>query len=372
MNYDGGIDSLQSVGFWASFGLICGVLTGELAAAEESILPLTPAVSIQNDGKSGGAFPNSTSYRSRIWDGDYINGVVAVVNDRVITAGELRQEMLPVISRLQMESPLEKDFAEQAEILAKEVLDQLIDRLLVIQEFYRRGYQVPKSHKNSQFNEFIQTQFNGDRLKFTEQLHEYGKSLQQFKREMEENFIVDVMLHRVRQSRSQISPSAIQRYYDSHHEEFFQPESVRLSQIYFQMREMPPAENETLLTTAKMLAGNGDLREALGQLEAGEAFSSLAQRFGGSNGDDWFAIGDLRPEIAAGIQNIETDQWVGPIALGDRVALVSVLERRESHYETVQEVQDSIETRLLQERIKEAQDSWIQQLRRNAYIRIYL
>lgn len=308
--------------------------------------------------------------KGRLWDETYINGIVAVVNDRVVTAGELRQEMAPVLLRLENESHSQAEFDEKAEIVAHDVLQSMVDRLLVIEEFYRRGFQIPQVEKSAQLEGFIQEQFGGDRLKFMEQLHDYGKSLQRFRREMEESFVVNIMLNHIRQSRSEISPLRIQTYYEENRQRFFRPEAVRIFQIYL------PSEKE-LASDANletMIAGCVELKPVLERLsEANEAtFREVAADHGSDMRTDWIAKNDLREELSSVVFATQVKTMTAPIPLKNQVVLIFVSDYRDASFAPIEEVQNQIESTLLQKQLKEAQERWIQGLREKAFIRTYL
>jgi hypothetical protein len=58
--------------------------------------------------------------------------------------------------------------------------------------------------------------------------------------------------------------------------------------------------------------------------------------------------------------------------MGDAVAVFSLLGRRGERQMAIEEVQDEIEGRLLLGRTREAQERWLEELRRGAYVKIYL
>lgn len=301
--------------------------------------------------------------RCRLWDDNYINGVVATVEGRVITVGELRQEMAPVVMELEATVNSQEEFDRRIEEITEEVLQNMIDRLLIIDEFYRRGYQIPKVEKSVQLDEFVQEKFDGDRLKFTEQLHDFGKSVHRFKKEMEESFVVNIMLNHIRQSRSEISPLQIEKYYEDHHSDFFQPAAVRLLQIYVPMEESSEGDRERIPAR---------LEDLLERLRNGTPFSDLAREAGAGEPTDWLSQDDLREELRDLAFATPIGGWAGPVRLDRHLALICPIERRTDHWQTVAEVQGEIEARVAQERLRAAQERWIRQLRDRAFVKVYL
>jgi parvulin-like peptidyl-prolyl isomerase len=289
------------------------------------------------------------------WKVNYVNGIVAIADGRPITADELRHELLPAMAQIERESTSRGNFEARVRAAAEELLNRMVDRALIVQEFERSGMKVPEVQKNFQLDEFIRNRFQGDRSRFTETLREHGKTLGQFKREMEEGFIVDWMLGRIRQSRAEISPLQVLSSYNEHREEFHVPAALRMGQIY-------------------VAEGEGDGEELAEQLRGGENFATLRDRLSPETArmeDEWVALEDLRSELQPVI-DLEPGACAGPFPVGAGSVIVTVLERRGGQYQPLEDVQDEIEGRLFQSRLRETQERWLSNLRRQAYVRTYL
>ena len=312
----------------------------------------------------------------KIWQPDYINGIVAVVNDRVVTAGELRQEMAPLLEQIERQVHSQEEFDARLNELSLEVLNSMIDRILVIQEFERRGYQIPKVQKSAQLDDFIQKQFGGDRLRFTEQLHEYGKSLQRFRKEMEESFIVNIMLNRIHQSRAEISPSQIEEFYAANREQFYLPEAVKVWQIQLPAdKDFQVSEDENHeLSAHDVYEIPSEMQTLYERLQQGESFESVAKKQGKNAylGDDWLSRKELQPALAERLFAMGPSTFTEPVLVDDMAVIFYVLDHRDGRQQSIEEVQETIEMLLLQQRVKEAQQEWIKSLRDGAYVQIYL
>src|SRR5882762_4637188 len=67
----------------------------------------------------------------------YANGIAAIAEDHVITVDDIRREVGPLIPEIQRKSHNEKEFNEQLEALQEDVVQNLIDRVLIVKEFYK-------------------------------------------------------------------------------------------------------------------------------------------------------------------------------------------------------------------------------------------
>jgi peptidyl-prolyl cis-trans isomerase SurA len=291
-----------------------------------------------------------------IWGEGYVNGVVAVVNDRVITAGELRQELFPLLAH-----GLGEGGSEALHVAAREALERLIERALLVGEFEKTGQRMTKTQLGFQLDEFIRSRFQGDRSLFMEQLHAHGKTLQQFQREMEEEIIVGWMLGRLRESRMEHSPGEVADYYTAHGKEFYQPPSLCLGQIRF------PS------FSADGTTPNPDIGLAMERLGKGEDFESVALAFGKYLGErSWMPQGNLPESWRDALAGIPVGGYTAPIRQGEETSILCLFEREEGRQLGLEEVRDRVEERLFEQKISETRARWLGELRRNAHIGIYL
>ena len=67
----------------------------------------------------------------------YANGIVAIAEEKVITVDDVRREISPLVPEIQKQSRNEQEFNEKLESLQEEVIQNLIDRVLIVKEFYK-------------------------------------------------------------------------------------------------------------------------------------------------------------------------------------------------------------------------------------------
>jgi peptidyl-prolyl cis-trans isomerase SurA len=311
---------------------------------------------------------------SKFLDEHHLNGIAAVVNERVITVGEVRQEIIPILTKIESESLTERECSELAAAAFQNLLDDNIARALIIQNFENSGMKVPSAQKEFQIDEFIRNRFGGDRVLFTQQLRAYGKSLQQFKREMEEALIVGWALNRFHHSRASISPQQIHAYYDSHRNDFTIPSAVRVGLICLPEKVAATSSSESDAAGAEPedLVENSEILQVAARVKAGEPFTALAESLGRAAvplSDEWLSLGDLRDELRAAVERMQVESYSEKIRLSDgNVAFLYLYERRAEMLQPVEQVQNSIENIIVQ-RLREAdQTRWINGLRAQAYV----
>ena len=70
--------------------------------------------------------------------GEILDGVAAIVNDKVITYSEVRDYVQPVVAQLRR-SYSGKDLVEKVRSAQVDALNNLIERALILQEFKEKG-----------------------------------------------------------------------------------------------------------------------------------------------------------------------------------------------------------------------------------------
>ena len=104
-----------------------------------------------------------------------IDGYAAKVNARVITRGEVREAMAPLLPEIyrqfqgaQLEEELEKAFDKSR--------DEIIERVLIMEAFTARGGTIPDQYVNDEIKRVINDRFKGDKAMFEQQLAEQKKN----------------------------------------------------------------------------------------------------------------------------------------------------------------------------------------------------
>ena len=102
-----------------------------------------------------------------------IDGYAAIVNQHVITVGQVMELVLP------MEEKLRSVYSGR-ELAAKRVaaysngVQRLIEQRLIVEEFNKNGGQLPERLVDDRINEIIHDRFGGNRSDFLKTLAAFG------------------------------------------------------------------------------------------------------------------------------------------------------------------------------------------------------
>jgi peptidyl-prolyl cis-trans isomerase SurA len=297
----------------------------------------------------------------------YANGIVAVAEDKIITVADVMREVGPMMSQLQQDSKDQKDFEERLAQLQDSVIQDLIDRVLIIKEFRKdEKRHIPDSYIDNAVADDLAERFEGDRSKFLAYLRSQGKTIREFRRDKEEEIIYSYMRSQQKKSQSVVSPVRIETYYNENKDKFYREDEVHLRIIQL-------ARNDETSTDAALLE---KANQVLARFKAGEKFEDLAKEFSATaraKGGDWGWItrSNLKPEFSEPAFKLQKGEVSPPIVLPDACYLVYAEDRRYAGIQPLDEVRDTIERMLQTQMTRTAQERWLERLRRNGYVKHY-
>jgi len=301
----------------------------------------------------------------------FANGIAAVAEEKIITVDDIRREVAPLVPQIQRDAHNEKEFNERLEALQDDVVQNLIDRVLIVKEFYKEKdgepkRQIPASYVDNQISEIMITQFDNDRSKFLSYLRGRGKTLREYRREVEEDMIYGYMRQQQRKSQSIVSPVKVETYYKENKDKFFQEDGVHLRLIQFRREEGDT--DQALIVKAN---------DVIARVKAGETFEAVAKEVSQdtrrSKGGDWGwqKRSDLKSEFSDPLFKLGKGEISQPIVMTEGVFLLYVEDRRFAGVQPMDEVRDQIERILVQQMARVSQDRWLERLRRNGYVKHY-
>jgi len=297
----------------------------------------------------------------------FANGIAAIAEDKVITVDDVRREIAPLIGQLQREARNEREFNEKLEQLQDEVIQNLIDRVLIVKEFRKdEKKQIPASFVDNRISDIQAEQFDNDRSKFLSYLRSRGTTLREYRREVEEDIIYQYMRGQQRKSQSLVSPVRIETYYNENKDRFYQEDGVHLRLIQF--TRTTGVTDQTLLDRAN---------EVTRRFRNGEAFEALAKEFSQDSrrnrGGDWGwqKRSDLKAEFSDPLFNLKPGEISEPIVLPEGCFILFAQDRKYAGIQPIDEVRDDIERILVQQMARQSQETWLERLRRNGYVKHY-
>jgi len=292
------------------------------------------------------------------------DGVQAIVDNTVITYGQVEEFTAPVVDTLRREYAGQPEAYDKAlNDALKDSLEQLIERQLILHSFDTEGYKLPDSVIDNAFQDQMRERF-GDRITMIKTLQAEGMTLEEYRKQFRERFIEDAMRNQNVAREIIISPFKVQTFYQRHQADFQMDDQIKLRMITLN-------KNGDDTNTVRLA------NEILSEIKKGATFSEMAmvysqdaqQHQGGERG--WVERPVLRRELADAAFALKPGETSGVIDLPEACYLVYVEDTRLAHVKPLSDVRDGIEKTLRTQEQARLQKQWIESLRAKTFIRYF-
>ncbi|MBP3500374.1 MAG: SurA N-terminal domain-containing protein [Akkermansia sp.] len=306
-----------------------------------------------------------------------VNRIAATVNGRPITSSEVRARLAPYFRELMMLYPRQGPrFNSELVAAKKAVLNDLIERELVLSDFETKGFSIKEDQVEDEINRRILMQYNGDRSEFLDNLRKSGMNYTEYRESVRKEITVSAMRGMRYERGIPPTPDEIKEEYKETSSEYrdIMKDRITYSKIFIPAMDpddpmMSPEERYKLAVR---------LRE---EIEAGKiSFADAARKYSrdahAEDGGRWPTLrrDDLAVEFANVVFAAKPGQLVGPLAdpagftivkvQGKKLAAAPSLENPE----VKQKVDDAVRRKKSERRYRQ----WVDRLRDKAVIRTFI
>ncbi len=294
------------------------------------------------------------------------NGIKAVVNDSVVTVGQVQAETAVVGNELlrqygQQPALLRQKY-EEAE---RDSLEKALDQQLILQDFKISGYTIPESVIDEVVQREIRTRFV-DRSTLIKTLQAQGITYEKWRQQARDRFIVSQLQAKNVYQESVVSPHKIELYYQEHKASYTVEEQVKLRMIV--LNKSADGDNAAKLRLA------GDI---LTKLKEGAAFSEMASTYSDgsqrSQGGDWGWVERtvLRKELADVAFALKPGELSGVIDTSQAIYIMLVEDKRATHTKPLADVREEIERNMIIQERERRQKQYIEKLKAKIFYRYF-
>jgi len=305
------------------------------------------------------------SCASRSLHAELADGVKAVVNDTVITYSQVEDFTAPAAEALRREYPDAPDmFQLKLNDALGDSLEQLVERQLILRSFDVEGYQLPDSVVDELVQDRIRERF-GDRITFIKTLQAQGMTVEQFRKEVRDQYIVQALRQKNVSSAITISPYKVENYYLAHTNDFEIEDEIKLRMIV--LNKTSPDDTNTVRRANEILA---EIKNGAAFAEMARVYSDGSQK---SQGGDWGWVerSVLRKDLADAAFSLKPGQVSDVIDTPESTYLMLVEQTRPAHVKPLSEVQDEIEATLRTQEQARLEKRWIDGLKKKTFIRYF-
>jgi len=259
---------------------------------------------------------------------------VATVNGEKITKGEL--------------------YAAMYTRVGEEALDNLITRLLIVQEGRKLGLSVAEAEIDDEIQQIIQESFAGMEDQFQQALDQYGVSMETVRSDIR----VNLTARKIAEQQINISDQQLEEYFNANQSEFNISDEAEARHILVDSLE--------------------EANEIIGLLDQGSDFAELAKERsedpgskdqGGNLG--FFKPGAMVPEFDEAVFSMEIGQISEPVETMHGFHIIELLDKKSGRVVTFAEVKETVRETMTERQVQGLTQELFTRLREEAEI-IYL
>ena len=289
-----------------------------------------------------------------------VDGVAAYVNEHVITIAEVMSE---VRGSVLADLP-DADREEQMHLLYKATLDAMINRCLILDAAKASGASVAPWAVDQRIQEVVNRQFGGDRAKLTAALAAQRTTLDEWRKNVEEDLVVQLMRYSHVEKNIVIQAQAIRAYYEANAQQLSKDTGVGVSVIV-----VAATDDETVAVRGS---------RALQELEAGKPFAEIAKAYSvdtkAKNGGNWGVVNPaemFRDELVVALAKLKAGENSSLLLLEDHGYILRKNSEATTEALTLVQAWPQVESRLKMMAAEKKYVAWANRLRRKAYIKIF-
>ncbi len=301
-----------------------------------------------------------------------VNGIAAIANGRVVTINEVAFMLAPIRARLAIKHPrMGATFNAELAKSKKKILDELIDRQLIIHEFNELGAQIPDHAIKADIKRQIDRTYNGNEKKFREQLSKSNLSYTKYVQLTKDKLIGQAMRAQHFNDPTPATQSELMAEYNKHKRDM---RDRSKDQINFEKIYIPVTNDDDLLATPETQKEFAE--DLVKQIKKGANFAALAKE----HSTDAFADqggkqtnvkrSDLRPDVSFALFTEPVGTVIGPIQLdANGYQIIRVTRKIDGPYPGLSKVKKDMEQAVQNRKSSVRFNRYLDRLRKKALIK---
>ena len=299
-------------------------------------------------------------------DAEIIDRIVARINDEIVTFYELKQATTPFLLQNGMQPSVLDDPERRQEIYQK-VLDELVDRRLLLQEADKLELSV-SDQEVDQWLAYTRKQQKLSEEQFRQMIERYGMSYESYREMIRQNLLKIRMVKVKVGSQVSISDEQVEKAYrDRFGEGGAKSKFIDVSHILIR----PEAETEQAAAQARREA-----EEALGKLRAGADFAQVAgqhsdgpsSKKGGKLGA--YSRGELDPQFEKAAFNLEPGEVSDVVRTKFGFHVIKVDDVEYKAGANADERKAKLRAELQQKAVERQLQAYLQKLRSRSFVQV--
>ncbi|HEX5773579.1 MAG TPA: peptidylprolyl isomerase [Geomobilimonas sp.] len=296
---------------------------------------------------------------------EMVSGIVAIVNDEIITSYEVEKETAILAKEAEKKGPVSAAARGELHGLA---LNRLIDRKLTEQKIKELDIRVAEEEVR-QAIEDVKKQNNLSQEALVAALAGQGLSFDQYKAQLKEQLERLRLMSQEVRAKIQVGEKEMREYYAANPAKYGAEEQFRARHIFFRLGKDANSQD---IRRVMMTAAN-----VLFEARSGKDFAELARKHsddpgaktdGGDLGT--FKKGEMLPEIEATVLKMKPGEISELVVTTAGIHIIKLEERSAGKPKPFEEVKGEIEEALYRKKSEDRFNQWLADLRKGASIEI--
>lgn len=294
----------------------------------------------------------------------YDDGIIAVVNDAVITVRDLQEYWGVIYMSLLSSGYSELEIQEAMAYYETSGLQKLIDDKLMIDAAKQKELIIPQEAIDQRL-ERIQSHYDS-RESFISDLIAQGMTLTDLRQKIQDQLRLQYIEDIAVRSKIFISPRDVSLFYSQNPEQFQTPEQVDLKAIFI------PHGNSLEDAQQKAQAAYEYVKNLDPFPNKEQSFESIANNLSKFFPIGLISKGETVPEIEKAVFNLAEGEISSIVELDDGFFIFYVNKKIPKKIQSLEKVKDQIYNFLFHQHFQKRRNEWLESLRKDAYIDIRL
>lgn len=291
-----------------------------------------------------------------------IDGYAARVDDQIITYGDIRENIAPILPQL-FQQFKGQALAQRIQQLHLEGRETLIEEALLQQEAKSLGLALPPQAIQNEIDKIIRDRFDNDRVKFNQALAARRMTYDEWRQEITDKLTMRVFYNQKVIRNIHVTEKDIQAEYDRVKETLAIPFRVKYRFILINKGN----------TEEEQAVKRKQAEDTLQKLHEGADFATLAEDV--SEGDTslspWRDLADVKKVLRPALKNTPAGEISDLIEADTVFYIIKVESRQEEGYTPLAEVHDAIQKKLIAQEQDRLHKQLIDRLSAKHYIKRY-
>ncbi len=290
--------------------------------------------------------------------------VVAVVNDAIILQSELEARLVPVRAEaMQIQDPTEQ--RRRLAKLASQVLDEMVSEELIVQAADAAKIEVDSSEVQAALDE-IKQQNSLDDAGLAQALASQGYTVQGYRMDLRRQLLRLRAVNQLVAPKVQVTEDDVRSRYAELQRRSNSVSAVYLSHILI---ALPDHATEQQIAAAKEKAA-----QAIQLVNTGTPFADAAKQFSADTNVElgWFQRGSIQPDWEQVVFSMQKGETRGPVTGARGLEIFHVSDVQSAALKPYGEMKEQIQRDLRRRELDKQTATWVEELRKKAYIDIKL